>query len=193
MGVLIAGLVVFLGVHSVSIVADPWRQRMVAAMGELPWKALYSVVALVGFVLMVWGYGLARQEPVVLYVPPSWLRHLNMLLMLPVFPLLLAAYLPGRISAAAKHPMLAAVKLWALAHLLVNGMLADVLLFGGLLAWAVVDRISLKRRAEPSVPRLPATKANDVIAVVGGLVLYGAFVAWLHGALFGVPLMVRGG
>lgn len=193
MGVLIAGLVVFLGVHSVSIVADPWRQRMVAAMGELPWKALYSAVALVGFVLMVWGYGLARQEPVVLYVPPSWLRHLNMLLMLPVFPLLLAAYLPGRISAAAKHPMLAAVKLWALAHLLVNGMLADVLLFGGLLAWAVVDRISLKRRAEPSVPRLPATKANDVIAVVGGLVLYGAFVAWLHGALFGVPLMVRGG
>jgi uncharacterized membrane protein len=189
MGLLIAGLVIFLGMHSVAIVNDPWRQGMVARLGEWPWKGLYSLVSLVGLVLIVWGYGQARMDPTVVYVAPDWGRHLTMLLMLPVFPLLLAAYLPGRIQAATRHPMLAAVKFWALAHLIANGMLADLLLFGGFLAWAVADRISLKRRTEPSVPRLPAAKANDLIAVVGGLVLYGLFLAWLHGALFGIPLM----
>ncbi len=189
MGLLIAGLVVFLGVHSVAIVNAPWRERMVARLGEWPWKGLYSLVSLVGLVLIVVGYGQARMDPVVVYVPPDWGRHLTMLLMLPVFPLLLAAYLPGRIQAATRHPMLAAVKFWALAHLLANGMLADLLLFGGFLAWAVADRISLKRRTEPSVPRLPASRANDVVAVVAGLALYGAFLVWLHRVLFGIPIM----
>lgn len=191
MAVLIVGLVVFLGIHSVSIVAEPWRNRMAASLGEWTWKGLYSIVAVVGFVLIVWGYSLARYEPTVVYAPPGWMRHLTMLLMLPVFPLLLAAYLPGRIQAATRHPMLAAVKLWALAHLLANGMLADLLLFGGFLVWAAVDRVSLKFRSPRPAPALPAFKANDAVAVVLGLALYVAFVVWLHGALIGMPLVSR--
>jgi uncharacterized membrane protein len=186
MDILIAGLVVFFAVHSIAIVADGWRQRMIERMGEWSWKGLYSVIAAVGLVLIIWGYGLARQEPVVLYASPAWMRYVTAVLLIPVFPLLLATYLPGRIQSATKHPMLAATKLWAFAHLLANGTLADVLLFGAFLAWAVADRISLKRRAEPWVPRLPRTAANDVIAVVGGLGVYVAFTLWLHARLIGV-------
>jgi uncharacterized membrane protein len=186
MDILIAGLVVFFAVHSIAIVADGWRQRMIERMGEWSWKGLYSVIAAVGLVLIIWGYGLARQEPVVLYASPAWMRYVTAVLLIPVFPLLLATYLPGRIQSATKHPMLAATKLWAFAHLLANGTLADVLLFGAFLVWAVADRISLKRRAEPWVPRLPRTAANDVIAVVGGLGVYVAFTLWLHARLIGV-------
>lgn len=186
MGVLIAGLILFLGTHSVSIVNPAWRGRVVARIGELPWQGIYALVAIAGFVLIVWGYGLARQEPVILYAPPVWLRHVTLLLLVPVFPLLLAAYLPGRIKAVTKHPMLAATKLWAFAHLLANGTLADVVLFGSFLAWAVVDRISMKRREQLPVPGAPPSKWNDAIAVVVGLVLYVAFVRWLHVWLFGV-------
>ncbi|MGD8709837.1 MAG: NnrU family protein [Ectothiorhodospiraceae bacterium] len=189
MGVLIAGLVLFFMAHSVSIAAPRWRDGMVAQLGEGPWKGAYSLVSAVGLVLIVWGYGMARQDPVFLYVPPFWLRHVTMLLMVFVFPLLLAAYLPGRIRSAVKHPMLVAVKTWALAHLLVNGTLADLLLFGAFLAWAVADRISLKRRAPRPAPTLPATALNDVIAVVGGLVIYGLFVVYLHRWLIGVPII----
>ena len=146
----------------------------------LPWWAG------VGLALIVLGYGLARQQPTLLYAPPAGLRHLALLLMVPVFPLLLAAYLPGRIQRAAKHPMLAAVKLWALAHLLANGSLADVLLFGGFLAWAVADRISLKRRPPHAVPGAPAGATNDAIAIVGGLLLYALFVWRGHAWLIGV-------
>ncbi len=192
MGLLILGLVIFLGAHSLGMAAPAWRERMVARLGEVPWKGVYSVASLVGLVLIVWGYGLARQEPVALWAPPTWLRHVALLVMLPTFPLLLATYLPGRIQSAAKHPMLAAVKLWALAHLLANGNLADVVLFGAFLAWAVADRISLKTRAAPPVHGAPPGKANDVIALVGGLVVYGAFVAFLHTWLIGVsPLGMR--
>lgn len=161
---------------------------MVARMGPIPWQALYSLLAITGFELIVWGYGLARQEAGLLYQPASWLRHLSALLMLPVFPLLFAAYLPGRIQSVSKHPMLAATKLWALAHLLANGGAADVLLFGAFLVWAVADRISEKRRAPTPVRSLPSGKLNDVLALVFGLAVYGAFVLWLHAALFGVPL-----
>lgn len=181
---LILGLILFLGIHSVSIVASDWRDRMFARVGEGAWKGLYSVVSIVGFVLLVWGYGQARQTPVVLYTPPAGLRWLTAALMLPVFPLLLAAYFPGRIKTAMKHPMLVAVKLWAFAHLLSNGMLADVLLFGGFLAWAVVDRISLKRRGQRPIPSVPS-RYNDIIVVVLGLVLYFAFMHGLHLLLIG--------
>jgi uncharacterized membrane protein len=192
MGLLILGLVIFLGVHSVGMIAPPWRERMVTRLGEVPWKGLYSAASLVGFVLIVWGYGLARQEPVPLWAPPTGLRHVALLVMLPAFPLLLAAYLPGRIQTATKHPMLAAVKLWAFAHLLANGNLADLILFGSFLAWAVADRISLKHRVVPPVHGAPQGKANDAIAVLGGLILYGAFIGVLHAWLFGVsPLGVR--
>ncbi len=183
---LVAGLVLFLGVHSVSIVSPQWRDAQVAVRGEKVWKGLYSVVSLIGFVMLIVGYGAARQSPVVLYEPPVWTRHLALLLMVPVFPLLLATYLPGRIKAAVKHPTLTAVKLWAFAHLLANGMLHDLLLFGGFLAWAVLDRISMKHRTQRPLPGAPALPANDLIAVVAGLVLYGVFVTWLHRGLFGV-------
>ena len=183
---LVLGLVIFLGIHSVSIVAPGWRDAQQARLGEGPWKGLYALVAIAGFVLIVVGYGAARQSPVVLYSPPLFLRHLALLLLLPVFPLLLAAYLPGRLSRAARHPMLLATKLWATAHLLANGTLADVLLFGGFLAWAVADRISLKQRTPRPVPGAPPRAANDVIAVVGGLVLFVAFYLWLHQWLIGV-------
>src|SRR6202048_4639669 len=150
---LIVGLVLFLGVHSVAIFAPGLRAGTIHALGEGTWKGLYALVSLAGFVLICYGFGLARQAPVVLYSPPAWLRYVAVILMLPVFPLFIAAYLPGRIKTAAKHPMLASVKFWAFAHLLANGMLGDVLLFGGFLAWAVVDRISLKRRSAPQVLR----------------------------------------
>jgi len=183
------GLIVFLGVHSISIVAPNWRDAMLARMGEGAWKGLYSVIAIVGFVLLVWGYGQARMEAVVLYDPPVWTRWIAAVLMLPVFPLLLAPYFPGRIKAALKHPMLVAVKIWALAHLIANGTSADVLLFGGFLAWAVLDRISLKRRPQRPIRTLPPKVFNDVITVVLGLALYFLFMHWLHARWIGVSPM----
>ena len=119
----------------------------------------------------------------------TWMQHVAFLLMLPVFPLTLAAYLPGRIKTAMKHPMLAAVKLWALAHLLSNGMLADVLLFGSFLAWAVWDRISLKRRLQQPISTAPPGRFNDLVAVIAGLALYAFFIFWAHRWLFGVSLL----
>lgn len=189
MTTLVLGLILFLGVHSISIVNEPWRDRMAARLGEFPWKGLYSVVAVIGLVLIIQGYGAARYDPVVLYTPPVWLRHLAYLLLLPVFPLLLATYLPGRIKAAVKHPMILAVKLWAVAHLLANGMLADVLLFGGFLAWAVADRISMKRRTQRPIPAAPESGRNDIIAVVVGVVIFLVFFMWLHRVLIGVPVI----
>lgn len=182
----VVGLAVFLGVHSIAIVAPGWRDATAARLGEGAWKGLYSLISIASFVLLVWGYGAARMDPVVLFTPPPWTRWLAVLLMLPVFPLLLAAYFPGRIKAALKHPMLAAVKFWALAHLISNGTLADLLLFGGFLAWAVFDRISFKRRPQRPIRTLPATAANDVIAIVGGLALYVVFAYWLHVRWIGV-------
>jgi uncharacterized membrane protein len=191
MTVLIIGLVVFLGVHSIALAGPAFRSRAITGMGEGPWKGLYSLAAAAGLVLIVYGFHLARESPVALYTPPGWMRYVSFLLMLPVFPLLIAAYLPGRIKTAMKHPMLAAVKFWALAHLLANGMLADVLLFGGFLAWAVVDRISLKRRVQ-AVPAAPPGRFNDLIALVLGLALYLLFIEWAHLRLFGVSPLSPG-
>ena len=184
---LVLGIALFLGVHSISIVAPGWRGAQIAQRGEPAWKGLYSVVSIASFGLLIYGYGLARQSPVILYTPPVAARHISLLLMLAFFPLLFAAYLPGRISAAVKHPMLLAVKLWALAHLLANGTLHDVILFGSFLAWAVADRISVKRRTVARGPAMaPASPMNDLIAVVGGLVAYAVFVLWAHLKLIGV-------
>ncbi|MBC7190889.1 NnrU family protein [Marinobacter sp.] len=186
MTTLIVGLVLFLGVHSLSIVNEPLRNRLNASMGELTFKGLYSAVSLAGLILIVWGYSDARMDPTVIYTPPGWLKHVAFLLLVPVFPLVFATYFPGKIKTKLGHPMLVAVKLWALAHLLANGMLHDILLFGSFLAWAVVDRVSMKRRAQRAIPTLPATKANDAIAVVGGLAVYVIMVLWAHQWLFGV-------
>jgi len=182
---LIVGLIVFFGLHSIAIVAPGWRERCVQRLGEGPWKGLYSLLSAVGFVLMIVGFAHARVGAPVLYVPPAALRYLTFLLMLPVFPLLLAAYLPGAIKARAKHPMLASVKLWATAHLLAIGTLPDVLLFGSFLVWAVVDRISVKRR-RPSPRRTLTMRHGDLLAVVLGLSLYGLFVLKLHVWMIGV-------
>lgn len=189
MTVLIIGLVLFLGPHSVRIFAPAWRDRMISERGEGTWKGAYSLLSLAGLVLIVWGYGLARMDPVVVWYPPVWTRHLSLVLLMPVFVLLVAAYAPGHIKARLKHPMLAAVKLWAVAHLLANGTLADILLFGSFLAWAVVDRISVKRRPV-SAPghgvSAPPNWANDVIALVVGATLYVSFLLFLHEWLIGV-------
>ena len=184
---LLAGMAIFLGVHSISIVAPAWRDRMAATIGEWPWKGLYSIVSVVGFLLLVGGYAAARLDPVVLYVPPTWLRHVAGLVMLPVFPLLLAAYLPGRIKAATKHPMLVAVKAWALAHLLANGNLADVLLFGGFLIWAVLDfRVSRRRDRMNATVYPSAAMANSLLTLVVGLGAGVVFMLWLHVRWVGV-------
>jgi uncharacterized membrane protein len=184
--ILIAGLVLFFGPHCVSIIAPFWRDRMTLLVGQLQWKGLYAVISIAGFVGIVWGYGLARHTPAILYTPPFWLRYVSVVLMAPAFPLALAAYLPGKIKTATRHPLLAATKLWATAHLLSNGTLAAVLLFGSFLVWAVVDRISLKNRVQRPIETLPASRFNDAIAVIGGLALYVLFVWRLHLWLVGV-------
>jgi uncharacterized membrane protein len=186
---LILGLLLFLGIHSVSIVAPGWRDAQVARLGERAWKGVYSVVSIVAFVVLVVGYGMARQSAPVLYTPPTGMRHVTLLLMLPVFPLIVSAYFPGRIQAALQHPFLLGVMLWALAHLLANGTLADLLLFGGFLAWAIADRISVARRPARPLPGAPRRPVNDVIAIVIGLAVYAFFVLRGHLWLIGVPLI----
>jgi uncharacterized membrane protein len=186
---LIAGLILFFVPHSVAIVAPSWRDRMVMHLRERSWKGVYSLISAAGLILIVLGFAHARRSPMVLYVSPAWLHDVTWVMMLPVFPLLLAAYLPGRIQTAAKHPMLAAIKIWATAHLLVNGTLADVLLFGSFLIWAVAVRISLKRRVPSPVHGAQPSRYNDLIAVVLGVALYALFIFRLHALIIGVPLL----
>jgi uncharacterized membrane protein len=191
MALLVLGLILFLGIHSVSIVAPAWRNAQVTRLGEHAWKGVYSMVSLAGLVLLIYGYGAARQSTPLLYAPPQLLRQLSLLLMLPVFPLLFAAYMPGRIQRGARHPFLLAVLLWAAAHLLSNGTLADVLLFGAFLVWTVADLISVQRRAVPhKVPGAPPAAFNDVVAIVGGLLVYVGFLLWAHRWMTGVSLLV---
>jgi uncharacterized membrane protein len=186
MCLLIAGLVIFFGAHSIAILSPRLRDSLRARLGEGTWKGIYSIVSLLGFVLICKGFVLARLTPVVLYTPPAWLRYVAAVLMLPVFPLVFASFLPGRIRTAMKHPLLAGVKFWALAHLLANGTLADVLLFGSFLAWAVIDRISLKRRPPQLLRTAPLRPWNDAAAVAVGLSVYALFLFGAHRWLFGV-------
>ncbi|MFK8251736.1 NnrU family protein [Ancylobacter terrae] len=182
------GLALFLGTHILTTRRDT-RAALIARIGEGPYKALYSVVALAGLLATAYGFGAWRAEgPAQLWYPPVWLRHLNNLLMLIASICAVAAYVPSRIRARLKHPLLVAVKTWALAHLLVNGDVAGITLFGAILAWAVFDRISLKRRGGP-LPVAPAGWAGDVVAVVGGLVLYAALAFYFHPYVVGVPVM----
>jgi len=186
---LLLGLVLFFLFHSISIINLPLRDRLVAN-SEVAWKVFFSIISAIGVVLMVKGYGDLKFSPTILYVPPIWLQHVAAVLLLPVFVLFFAPYFPGRISRGAKHPQLVAVKLWAVSHLLVNGSLADVLLFGSFLAWAVVDRISMKRRSARPVPGLPESNSNDIVVVILGLAVYGTLVFWLHEILFGVRPLI---
>ena len=189
MEILLLGIAGFFGIHSVSIINSNWRDRVVSRIGLIPWQGVYALIALSGFILMIWGYGLARQTPTVLYIPATWMRHFTLLLMAPVFPLLLAAYLPGRIQKTTKHPMLLATMLWAICHLLSNGMLGDLFLFGAFLLWSIADFLSVQGRNPRAVAGAPPSKANDLIIIVGGLALYTGFLLWLHTWLIGITLL----
>lgn len=188
MAYLLLGLVIFLGVHSVRIVADDWRTRTRERIGANAFKAVYSVLSIVGFALMVWGFGIAREAPTLLWVPPAGMRHAASLLNVIAFVLLVATYVPGNgIKARLHHPMVLGVKTWALAHLISNGMLAHVVLFGSILVWAVLDFISARRRDRAQAIQYPAGKTPaTVVTVVVGLVVAYVFAKWLHGMLIGV-------
>jgi uncharacterized membrane protein len=167
---LILGLAIFFGGHSISLLALGWRNRVAERLGTRAWQGLYSVVALLGFYLLVTGYGAARSSDAVVYAPPYGLRYLAAALMLPVFTLALASVLPGRIRARTRHPLLLATMLWAVAHLLTNGSVADLLLFGGFLAWAVAVRVSLERtRALRDLHPLAARSLVRSAPGLGGL------------------------
>ena len=185
---LVLGLILFLGVHSMRIVADDWRTAQVARFGEKSWKGLYSLVSLAGFLLLLWGFGQARHDSVVLWNPPLWTHYVAAPLVLLAFVLIVAAYVPGtRIKAWVGHPMVLGVKTWAFAHLIANGALADVVLFGGFFVWAVVDFASSRRRDRAAGTVYPAgTQARDALAVVIGVVAWAVFLFYLHGLLFRV-------
>jgi uncharacterized membrane protein len=185
---LIFGLIVFLGVHSVRIFADDWRAAQIKRLGLGTWKGMYSLVSLAGFGLIIWGFGLARQQPVVLWVSPAAMRHVAALLTLLAFVLFAATYVPrNAIKARVHHPMILSVKVWAFAHLLANGKLADLLLFGAFLAWAVASFIAARKRDRAAGTQYPAGAAGATIATVAvGAALWAAFAFWLHGMLIGV-------
>jgi uncharacterized membrane protein len=191
MPVLILGLLIFLGMHSLRIFANDWRDRQIARLGTKRWKGLYALVSIIGFVLICWGFGLARQHPVLLYVPPLALRHLNALFTLIAFILLAAAYIPrNHLKAKFGHPMLLGVKTWAFGHLLATGMLHDVALFGAFLLWAVVVFIVSRRRDRMAGTVYPAgSTKGDVLAVVIGVVVWIVFAFRLHLWLIGVNPM----
>lgn len=192
MALLIAGLIVFLGVHSVRIFADDWRTTQIARTGPTVWKGGYSLISLIGLVLIVYGYGLARQTPIVLYTVPAWTRHVAALLTLVAFVLIAAAYVPKtRIKAKIRHPMVAGVKVWAFAHLLANDSLADVILFGSFLMWAILNySAALRRDRAANVVYASGSMSRDFAAVAIGGVAWLLFTFWLHGWLIGVRPLV---
>jgi uncharacterized membrane protein len=188
MTTLILGLLLFLGMHSARVFAEPARQRFIATRGEMTWKGLYTLVSVAGLVLIVWGYGLARSQPVLLWTPPVGMRHLAALLTLVAFVLLAAAYVPGnQIKARLHHPMVLGVKVWALSHLLANQFLADALLFGGFLVWAVLSfRAARGRDRAAGTVYAPGTAGRTALTVGVGVIAWGVFAFGLHGWLFGV-------
>lgn len=188
MTVLILGLLLFLGVHSTRIVADDWRTAQLRRLGEGPWKGLYSLLSIAGFALIIWGFGLARQQPVVLWTPPAAMQYAAGLLTLIAFVLLAAAYVPrNAIKASVHHPMVLAVKTWAFAHLMAAGTLADLVLFAAFLVWAVVCFIAARKRDRAAGTRYPAgTAGGTAAAVVIGAAVWTGFAFWLHGVLIGV-------
>ena len=188
MPILILGIVIFLGAHSLRMYADGWRTRMIARIGLRPWKGLYALVSLIGFVLIVYGFGQARHNPVLLYAPPAWLRHLNALFTLIAFVCVAAAYVPrNHLKAKFGHPMLAGVKVWAFGHLLAIGFLHDVVLFGAFLLWSIVDfGVSRRRDRRNSVTWPAGALKGDIGVVAVGVILWAIFAFLLHARLIGV-------
>ena len=185
---LIVGLVLFLGVHSVRVFANDWRTRTLARTGEKPFKGIYALVSIAGFALLVWGYGQARQQGVMLWIPPVAMRHVAALLTLVAFVLLAAAYVPGnQIKAKLHHPMVLGTKVWAFAHLLANGSLADTVLFGSFLVWSVLlFAASRKRDRREQTVYAAGTVGATAITVAAGVVAWAVFAFWLHRVLLGV-------
>jgi uncharacterized membrane protein len=190
MTLLIIGIAVFLGVHLLPTVSG-WREKLIGRLRLNGYKVLFSLLSIASFALLV--YGFARAPLIQVWSPPSWTRWVAIVLMLPAFIFLVAAYAPGQIKARLKHPFLVAIKTWALAHLIANGDLASIILFASFLAYAVYDRITLKRRQETGLITVPATgpARNDVIAAVLGVVLYLVFLVWLHPLLIGTAPLVQ--
>lgn len=189
MAILIAGILIFLGAHSFTTLRGA-RAGLIGAIGDKPYRGLHSLVSIIGFVLIVYGFGRYRADDwVQLWTPPVWGRHLTMLLMWLAFVSLAAmSPKPSRIKGWLRHPMLVAIKIWALAHLLANGDLGGLLLFGSFLAWAVYDRIAVKRRGDLGAPRQAAFTRADAIAVIAGTVAYVAML-FLHPYLIGVAVL----
>jgi len=190
LSVMILGLILFLGVHTLTTQRG-LRARLIASTGEGGYKIGYTLVSLAGLALIVWGFAHYRAtEWIDVWYPPKALKHLTVALMLPAVILVVAAYIRGRIYTALKHPMLTGVKLWAAAHLLANGDLGSIILFGSFLGWAVFDRISLKHRTDQGGPPIPVGgPGNDLIAVVVGLVAYLALAFAFHPVVIGVPVV----
>lgn len=188
MTLLIIGMAIFLGVHSVRIFADDWRRSQMARLGENKWKLGFSLLSAIGLALIVWGYGAAREAPVALWNPPAGMRHLAALLTLVAFIFLAAAYVPrNHLKARFHHPMVLGVKVWAFAHLLSNGTLADLLLFGSFLAWAVLSFIAARRRDRAAGTAYSAgTTKGTLLTIAAGAAGWAAFAFWLHGLLIGV-------
>src|SRR3954453_2912651 len=188
--ILIVGLVLFIGAHALTTQRD-LRARVIASAGEGGYKIGYSLVSAVGLALIVWGFARYRATGWIdVWYPPVALRHIAVALMLPAVILVVASYIRGRIYTTLNHPMLAGVKLWAAAHLLANGDLGSVILFGSFLGWAVFDRISLKRRSDAGAPPIPVGGvSNDLIAIVVGIVAYLALAFAFHPVVIGVPVM----
>ncbi len=190
MGMLILGIVLFIGMHLTRIVTPGLRNSGIAKLGDNGWKILYTVVSIAGIYLMGRGYGVYRMEgsPIV-YDPPFWMGHLTILLMALSFIFIVAGNLPmtGHIKAKLKHPMLIGIKTWAVSHLLINGDLASIILFGSLLAWAIITLIAVKKRGVK--PPVATSAKPDMIAVVTGLAIWLVFVMWVHTWLIGVPVI----
>ncbi|MDB5822616.1 MAG: protein NrnU [Herminiimonas sp.] len=188
MTILVLGLLVFLGSHSIRIFAEPWRTAQVARLGEMSWKLAYTVVSLVGFALLVWGFGLARQGSYVVWTPPFAMRHIAALLTLIAFIFLVATYVPRNgIKARFHHPMTLAVTIWAFAHILANGKLADMILFGSFLIWAKLSFLAARKRDRIAGTKYPAgTLGATVFTIMMGILAWAVFALWLHRPLIGV-------
>ncbi len=196
MTILILGLLIFLGVHSIVIFAPKFREKY-RNSSLMSWKVIYGIISVIGFILIIIGYGEARLNPIHIYTTPFWLRHVAFALMIPFFIMFLMPYLAGpffsKIYKFIPHPQLMSVKLWASVHLLVNGNLADLILFGAILIWAILDTIALKKLPAQNPPNTPPRFRfgilNDVILFIAGVGLYVAFLFELHGELIGMYLL----
>jgi uncharacterized membrane protein len=190
LAIMIVGLAVFLGSHTL-VTLRPQRAALIARLGEGPYKGLFALASLVGILLIGYGFGLYRADGYInIWMPPRWTRHVTALLVWPAIIAILAAYVPGEIKRVLKHPMLVGVKLWAVAHLISNGDLGSIILFGSILAWAIYDRISVKRRADGPAPAIAAGGGyrNDFIVVVVGTLVYFVLGFWFHPWVIGVPV-----